>query len=49
MKKELKQKGVSGNSKANERALLLSNAIKQAKNLGVSVNAHAPIEGKMFW
>jgi len=49
MKKEVRQKGVVGKSKASERALVLSNAIKQTKNLGISVTPNAPIEGKMFW
>ncbi len=49
MKKEIKQKGVNVRSKASERAAMLSKAIKQVKNRGISVKANAPIEGKMFW
>jgi hypothetical protein len=48
MKKGMKEK-CEEKPIAIERAAILSNAIKQVKSLGVSVEVNAPIEGKMFW
>jgi hypothetical protein len=49
MKNELGQKELSGVTKAKERVAMLSSAIKQVKDLGITIEANAPIEGKVSW
>lgn len=51
MEENIKEISVSTKeySKIQERAVRLANLINTQKELGIQVNSHEPIEGKMYW